>query len=46
MLGDVGLALAGSKHILVGTVHSLQGSEREFIIISFVRSISDDVQDF
>ncbi|CAK9046040.1 Regulator of nonsense transcripts 1 (Up-frameshift suppressor 1 homolog), partial [Durusdinium trenchii] len=47
---DVGSAAAS---ILVGTVHALQakrehkvpGSEREYIIVSFVRSISEDVED-
>eukprot|EP00931_Biecheleriopsis_adriatica_P056233 TRINITY_DN33314_c0_g1_i1.p1 TRINITY_DN33314_c0_g1~~TRINITY_DN33314_c0_g1_i1.p1 ORF type:complete len:2803 (+),score=449.95 TRINITY_DN33314_c0_g1_i1:36-8444(+) len=34
-----------SSKISVGTVHSLQGSEREFIIISFVRSFKEDVCD-
>ena len=29
----------------MGTVQGVQGSERDFIIISFVRSTSDDVQD-
>ncbi|CAL1145766.1 unnamed protein product [Cladocopium goreaui] len=36
---DVG---SHSKSILVGTVHALQGSEREYIIVSFVRSTSQD----
>lgn len=31
-----------SASILVGTVHALQGSEREYIIVSFVRSIDAD----
>ena len=31
-----------SASILVGTVHALQGSEREYIIVSFVRSTSED----
>ena len=34
-----------SHSILVGTVHALQGSEREYIILSFVRSLSEEVQD-
>ncbi|OLQ15466.1 Regulator of nonsense transcripts 1-like [Symbiodinium microadriaticum] len=34
-----------SASILVGTVHALQGSEREYIILSFVRSISDEIVD-
>ncbi|CAJ1337770.1 unnamed protein product [Effrenium voratum] len=35
--------LKDSRDILVGTVHALQGSEREFIIISCVRSVVEDV---
>ena len=34
-----------SASILVGTVHALQGSEREYIILSFVRSTSDEIVD-
>ena len=34
-----------SRSLLVGTVHALQGSEREFIIFSCVRSFSQEVQD-
>ncbi|OLQ06046.1 Regulator of nonsense transcripts 1-like [Symbiodinium microadriaticum] len=40
---SVGRGRASS--ILVGTVHALQGSEREYIILSFVRSVSEDMQD-
>ncbi|CAE7563539.1 unnamed protein product, partial [Symbiodinium necroappetens] len=34
-----------ASSILVGTVHALQGSEREYIILSFVRSVSEEMQD-
>ena len=33
------------KNILVGTVHAVQGSEKEYIILSFVRSLSEEIQD-
>eukprot|EP00930_Biecheleria_cincta_P034384 TRINITY_DN23773_c0_g1_i1.p1 TRINITY_DN23773_c0_g1~~TRINITY_DN23773_c0_g1_i1.p1 ORF type:complete len:3127 (+),score=463.32 TRINITY_DN23773_c0_g1_i1:92-9382(+) len=36
---------SASSSILVGTVHALQGSEREYIIISFVRSTTANVHD-
>ncbi|CAK0795438.1 unnamed protein product [Prorocentrum cordatum] len=32
-----------AKSIAVGTVHALQGSERDFIILSFVRSTSEEL---
>ncbi|CAE7236167.1 unnamed protein product [Symbiodinium sp. CCMP2592] len=34
-----------SDDIEVGTVHALQGSEREYILLSFVRSTSDEIVD-